>query len=162
MAPSPEIQARIDLLKGELEATIKSCGPRAKGGYWTSIILMIIAVGASIVGGIGGLSNQFSPQVTGLLALIPGAIALLVSNLKFQDKSNWHYRRMGGLIALRSRLLLQLPEAPTADHVAAIAKERDAMGERFHKEWEEKFSLNFAAFEQRKSDNAIPPPSPNG
>jgi hypothetical protein len=89
--------------------------------------------------------------LTGLLALIPGAIALLVSNVKFQDKSNWHFRRKDELAYLKSKLLLQLPEAPSADHVAATAKARDEMVARTHKEWEEKFSLNFAVFATKQT-----------
>jgi hypothetical protein len=148
---NPEIKARIETLTQELDSAISNSQPRARGNYWTSVILMIIAVGASVVGGVGGLSAKFGSQVTGVLALVPGAIALLASNIKWQDKSNWHYRRKNESLALRSRLLLQLPEEPTADNVAAVAKDRDIMEARMNKEWEEKFSLNFAVFATNKT-----------
>jgi hypothetical protein len=109
---------------------------------------MIVAVSASVVAGIGGLSTFFPSQVTGAIALVPAAIALLASNLKFHDKSNWHFERERELDALRSRLLFQLPEAPTPDNVAAIAKARDDMEARMNKEWKDKFTLNFAAFRE--------------
>ena len=154
MPPNPDVQARIDRLDKQLSSAGDRSSLRAKGNYWISLLLMLIAVSASVVAGIGGLSKQFGPQVTGALALIPGAIALVASNLKFQDKSSWHYRRLSALEALRSRLLLQLPEAPTVDDVASIAKDRDAMEERMQKEWDEKFSFNFAVFETKKDGTA--------
>lgn len=150
MPPNSDVQGRIDRLDRQLGLADRRSIIRAKGDYWISLLLMLIAVSASIVAGIGGLSSRFGPQVTGALALIPGAVALVASNLKFQDKSSWHYRRLSALEALRSRLLLQLPEAPTVENVAAIAKDRDAMEERMQKEWDEKFSFNFAVFEPRR------------
>ena len=41
--------------------------------------------------------------------------------MKFQSKSNWRYRKVDALNALRRQLVYELPESPTADHVAAIS-----------------------------------------
>lgn len=159
MPISPEIKERIDQLRAELETEITLCAPKAKGNYWISLILMSVAVIASVVAGIGGLSETFGSQITGFLALIPGAIALMASNMKFQDKSNWHYRKMYRLSELRSRLLYRLPESPTAADVAAIAKERDELVTETNGDWETRFSFNFSAFEARKGPSASTPPS---
>ena len=45
---------------------------------------------------------------------------------------------------------MQLPEPATANDIAAIARERDEMEERMSQEWEQRFSFNFAAFENKK------------
>lgn len=149
LTPSPEVRTRIDELRRELDDAIENAKIRAKGDYWISFFLMLIALGASAVAGIGGLSEKFGSQLTGSLALIPGAIAVLASNLKFQQKSNWHYRRCRASLALKSKLVLQLPETPTVDDVATLAAERDAMEVSMEREWVEKFSLNFAEFTHR-------------
>ena len=107
MIPSPEVRNRIDELRRELDDAIENAKIRAKGDYWISFFLMLIALGASAVAGIGGLSEKFGSQLTGSLALIPGAIAVLASNLKFQQKSNWHYRRCRASLTLKSKLVFR-------------------------------------------------------
>jgi len=102
MAPSLEVRNRIDELRRELDDAIENAKIRAKGDYWISFFLMLIALGASAVAGIGGLSEKFGSQLTGSLALIPGAIAVLASNLKFQQKSNCN--RPGRQIAQATRM----------------------------------------------------------
>jgi len=156
MPDSSEAKLRKDELARQLDDAIEEALFWARGNYRISLILMILAVCASITAGIGGLTDKFGAQLTGSLALVPGAIALLVSNIKFQDKSNWHYQRYYESAALKSRLLLQLPEIPTVDHIAGIAKERDEMEARLSKEWDDKFTLNFSAFDARKQQNTQP------
>src|SRR5437762_2750748 len=124
---STEIQSRMDILEKELDQEIRHAQPRAAADYWIAVILMILTVLSSVIAGIGGISKSFNPEVVGALALIPGAIALLVSYLKYQGKSSFHYKKIHSLKALKSRLRLQLPERPSADQIAALAKERDRL-----------------------------------
>jgi len=143
-----DLAGRIERLRTELTNVINSSGRLGAQLYWISLWLMLLVVISSIVAGAGGLSAYFPSQVTGLIALIPGAIALLAANLKFQEKSNWYYRRQNAAFALRSRLLLQLSNNPTWQDIASIAKDRDAMEASLLQEWHERHQLNFGDFEK--------------
>ncbi len=72
------------------------------------------------------------------------------STLKFQEKSNWHYRRKNGLKSLRRRLLYELPESPTTDNVAAISESFRQFEDLMLKSWEEELAFNWATFLRRK------------
>jgi hypothetical protein len=151
---SLEIESRRDLLAQELEQEIQRTGPKAIANYWIAVVLMLLTVLSSVVAGIAGISKWLGSEVVGVLALVPGAVSLLVSYLKYQAKSSFHYRKLYALQTLKSRLLLQLPEQPTADQIAAIAQERDRLREKMNVEWDDKFSLSWTAFEASKKERA--------
>ena len=143
MVNSAEVQKRKDLLESKLEGAISHYTLCSKVDYWITVILMLTALLASAGAGIGGITEKLTAQHTGALALIPGIIALDATTMKFQDKAHWHYRKRDALEALKSRLLFQLPEATSADSIAAIAADYDELNRTMSKEWEERFSLNF-------------------
>ena len=147
---SAEIKARLDLLERELDQEIQRAHTRAAADYWIAVFLMVLTISSSFIAGIGGISKWLGSEVVGVLALIPGAIALLVSYLKYQGKSSYHYRKAHKLKALKSKLRLQLSEEPTADQIAAIARDRDQLLIAMNNEWDEKFSLTWTAFEAKK------------
>ena len=154
MANTPEIENRIDLLKTELATGSKRALFRAKIDHWISIILMLLALGASGVAGIGGLSGVLSIKQTGAIALLPGVLALFASVLKFEGKSGWQYRKQQALDDLKDQLLLQLPESPTPDQIAAISRKRNELIRDMQREWEREFSLNWSSVQQvRHSEN---------
>jgi|SRR5882724_5375596 len=145
MANTPEIQNRIDLLKTELANGGKRARFRAKVDHWISITLMVLALGASGVAGVGGLSGVLSIKQTGAIALLPGVLALFASVLKFEGKSGWQYRKQQALDDLKDRLLLQLPESPTADQIAEIARKKNELIHDMQRQWEREFSLNWSS-----------------
>jgi hypothetical protein len=154
MVPTPEIKSRIDLLNRELDREIDHTWPKAATNYWLSIVLMLITILSSLIAGLAGLLKQLSQEQIGAIALIPGGIALLVSSLKFPGKSDFHYHRINALKALKSRLLLQLPEVPNAEQIAAIARDRDKLLMDMDEEWRRSFPLTWTSFEGKavKSD----------
>jgi len=140
------LTSRIDGLQAELLAAIKYERTRAVVDYWIAVTMMLVALGASAWAGFGGLFHGLTAEHAGSLALIPGVLALVESNLKFAGKSDWHYRKLYALENLSSRLRFQLPVAPSADQIAAIASERDQLKVAMNKEWEQKFPLIWTGF----------------
>ena len=88
----------------------------------------------------------WTAQHTGAIAFIPGAVAVIAATMKFEGKSNWHYRKLYGLNSLKSRLLYELPFEPSVDHVAAISKERRELITEMEREWEAVLSLSWSQF----------------
>ena len=119
---------------------------RPVADYWLALILMIVALISSIAAGLGGLAFGWTAQRTGAIAFIPGAIAVIAATMKFEGKSNWHYRKLYGFNSLKSRLLFELPLAPSVDHIAAISKERRELITEMEKEWEAVLSLSWSQF----------------
>jgi hypothetical protein len=111
---------------------------------------MLLALAASAAAALGGISGYLTAKQAGLFAAVPGAIALIASTLKFQEKSNWHYRRKNGLKNLRHRLLYELPESPTADNVAAISQGFREFEDLMRKSWEEELAFSWATFSRKK------------
>src|ERR1044072_3532871 len=122
MTTNSNIQGRIDGLLSELERNISHHQHRAKLDHHAAIWLMLIALLASAGAGLGGLFLDANAKVVGAIALLPGIMALIASTMKYQGKSHWHYRKRDSLSELKLRLLYELPEFPTADNVAAVAR----------------------------------------
>lgn len=89
-------------------------------------------------------------QVAGSIALLPAAVALIATSMKFQGKANWHYRKKEALEGLRCRLQFELPESPSADDVASISESFRGITEKMTKEWEKELALDFSYFAKKK------------
>lgn len=150
MPPSDEVRERISDLTDELNSGIKYDHLRDIANHWTAFWLMLLALAASAAAALGGISGHLTAQQTGFFAAVPGVIVLFGSTLKFQEKSNWHYRRKNGLKSLRRRLLYELPESPTADDVAAISEGLRQFEDLMLKSWEEELAFNWATFLRKK------------
>src|SRR5882762_6563796 len=112
MPTSEEIRKRITDLTDELDSGIAYDALRDTANHWTAFALMLLALAASAIAALGGISGFLTAKQAGFFAAVPGAIALVASTMKFQEKSNWHYRRKNGMKSLRRRLLYELPESP--------------------------------------------------
>jgi hypothetical protein len=153
MPPSEEIQKRITDLTRELDSAIPYDNLRDVANHWTAFGLMFFALAASAIAALGGISGYLTAKQTGFFAAVPGAIALFASTMKFQEKSNWHYRRKNGLKSLRRRLSYELPESPTADNVAAISEGLRKFEDLMQKSWEEELAFSWAAFTRKKEQD---------
>jgi hypothetical protein len=156
MTIEPEIQGRRDNLKQELNDQIERCDKRAREAHWLAISLMLIALTCSGLAGLAGIGGFLPKLLIGILALIPGGIAITATTFKPQARSSWHYRKADALGSLRSRLLYQLPVNPSADNVAAIARDRDKLIEQMQAEWDKEFVFNWAAFSAPSAHPAEP------
>lgn len=141
-----DFQARADGLEKQLNEDIRYEWTRAAGGYWTALTLMVAALVSSAAAGLGGLAFGWSGQLTGTIAFVPGVMAVVAATMKFEGKSNWHYRKLYSLMSLKSRLLYELPLAVSVDNIAAISRERRELITEMEKEWEAALSLSWSQF----------------
>jgi hypothetical protein len=142
----PEIQKRINSLRTELEQLSAYHKRIGLADHWISVWLMIITLASSIGAGIGGIFMNFSSQATGGLALLPGLMAIVASNLKFQGKSNWHFRKTEAVDGLMHKLIYELPLNPTAQDIATVSAALTKTKQDFLKEWEKAFQHNWDNF----------------
>jgi len=141
-----KIQRRAELLKSELEGSIHHYRRLAKNTYRMNVGIMVLAVGCSLVGGIGGLSEQIGTKVVGLFALLPGLLAVFSTTMKFQAKANQYYRRKDALKALRHRLIFELPVSPTEADIASISQQWGELNNRMNDEWERSLQFDWSHF----------------
>jgi hypothetical protein len=146
MAVNFDVQARADGLEKQLNDNIRFEHRRAAGDYWIALALMSIALISSAAAGLGGLAFGWTSRTTGAVALIPGAVAVIASTMKFEGKSNWHYRKLYGFKNLKARLLYELPATPSVEDVAALSKEQRDLITEMEKEWEAVLSLSWSQF----------------
>lgn len=144
MEPSPEILKRKQDLTNDLDAAIRRAGAHARLNHRLSIALMVAALVCSVAAGVGGVFFEMSGKKAGGLAVLPPLIAFVAVNLRFESKSSWHYRKKDGLTALRSRLLYQQPESPSADNIASVARDWGELNATAQKEWDRSLSLNWS------------------
>lgn len=133
-------------LEAELDGEIKREKHAAEIDYWIGVYLMIFALVSSFLAGIGGIAGWFSASVTGGIALIPGAMALVATTLKFEAKSDWHYRKQYALKGLKDRLRFESPLEISVEQISAIARERRELFDKLNKEWRGSLSLSWNQF----------------
>jgi hypothetical protein len=106
------------------------------------------SLGLYKIAAFGGIFFGWDSRIVGGLALIPGITALIASTMRFQGKSNWHYRYRDDLEALKSRLLYELPESPLVNHIAEISEaKRTLTGQmQMQKRFEDSFSMDWTNF----------------
>jgi len=90
------------------------------------------------------------PHLIGSLAAVPAAIALFGTTMKFQEKSNWHYRRKNGVKAFKFRLRFELPESPNANNVAAISLAFREFEGVMQQEWEKQLAFNWSTLSKKR------------
>jgi hypothetical protein len=144
------LQAKAGELLNILERDARRENSRARANHWTAMTLMIIAILASGLAGLGGLSSKLGVQTVAAIALLPGALALLSTTIKFDGRAIWHYRKKRELDALWRRLKFEMPTPPTADQTALISSERSALDKKLDVEWERDFPLSWGWFHTRK------------
>lgn len=150
MAISSEMQKRMDALARELQQAASEESHRAAISYLTSQTAIFVSLGCSVVAAIIGGVLGIHPRVVGEIAALPPLIAYIATSFRLEARQNWYYRKAVSLDALRSRLLYQLPEEPTAEHVSAIAAARDKLVIDMQHEWYETITKNFLEFKANR------------
>jgi len=160
-APSPagplaafsgELLDRKAKLSAELAAGRERECALGRHAYIWSQCLFTLALLCSVGAAICGLFFNASGRVVGGIAALPPLIAFLAVNLKLEERANWHYRKSNIFEALNSRLAYQLPETPTADNIAAIARDRDRAVAEMEVEWERTKSANWSQMLRQKHE----------
>jgi hypothetical protein len=150
MTNGSALQLKADELLDLIARDLRREHMRARANHWIGMILMVLAILASACAGLGGLTAKFGPQLTGGIALIPGAFALLSTTIKFDGRAMWHYRKKRELDALWRRLRFELPTPPTADQIARISTDRTAVDRKLDVEWEREFALGWGWFQAKQ------------
>jgi hypothetical protein len=143
MPSSHEIAERKARLDAELSEADRKAYGLAKSAYLWSQFLFILALCCSVAAVVSGVFFDISPKIVGGIAALPPLIAFVAINLKLEARSSWHYRKSYAMAALRSRLRFQLPEDPTAEHISAIAQDRDNVIDQMESEWDQTITVNW-------------------
>jgi hypothetical protein len=110
------------------------------------MMLKILAILASVFAGLGGFSAKLEAQSVGAIALIPGALGLLSTTIKFDGRAMWHYLKKRELDALWRRLKFEMPVPPTADQIGLISSGRCVLDKKLDAEWEKEFAPGWGWF----------------
>jgi hypothetical protein len=151
MEPSHEVLARKKALLKELETDIAASYRYANMHHQISGCLMLVALGCSVGAFVGGVWGRVDGKTLGGLAGLSPLIAFLAVNLKLEAKSSWYFRINDAFSSLRSRLEYQIPEIPTVEDVAMIAKDRENVKSAMQKEWDRGLAFDWSVFEKGHS-----------
>jgi hypothetical protein len=142
------IDERIRDLQTRLQGAADTERLRGRALHFLAHTAIAIALGASAVAGIGGVLFHLDSRIIGGFALIPGIASVVANSLKLQPKANFHFRKKNSLVGLERRLVYELPEEPSADNVAAIAKAWTELDTRTHDAWENDFVYDWSAMQK--------------
>jgi len=140
MDDQKEALLRREKLEQDLALEVRACLKRGRFNYFTSYLLRLVMVLSSVTAGLLGFAGG-DAQFLGGVALIPALIAFLSSNMKFQDKANWHYRKAEAFNGLRDELLYEVPCPISCAAVAAISNRKRECSDKMNFEWESSFSM---------------------
>jgi hypothetical protein len=144
------------MLESELGTLVHHYYKYGRWNYSTAFALRFSIVISSIIAGVGGLASALPHQVFAFIAFLPAALSVFATNLKYQDRANWHYRGKDALNRLLNRLRFELPDPPTPEAVAAISQEMSELNVAMSAEWEALFGLDTQLI--LRSETAKPPP----
>jgi hypothetical protein len=133
------LEDRKSKLLVDIENDRKSYLRNARWNYFTAQGMSWGSLAASGAAALLGLipSPSVDKWVVGGLAAISAALIAASRQLGFQQKANWHYRKVDRLRTLQRRLSYELPISPSADNIAAISSALSAIDTDMSKEWED-------------------------
>lgn len=147
---SQELSDRKTQLSAELQSGREKECTLGRNAYIWSQSLFTAALLCSVAAAVCGLFFDVSGKIVGGIAALPPLIAFVAVNLKLEERANWHYRKSNMFESLNSRLRYQLPEIPSADNIAAIARDRDKAVADMESEWEHIKATNFSEMLKQK------------
>jgi hypothetical protein len=118
--------------------------------------MLIASLGCSLAAAISGIFFSVSPKIVGAVATLPPLIAYVAVSFRLELRQNWYFRKSVELENLRSRLLYQLPEEPTAENISGIAAARDKLVSDMQREWYETITKNFLEFTAHRPPKPAP------
>ena len=111
----------------------------ARLNYAAVQVLSFTSSAASIAAALLGLipSQAIEKWQVGVVAAISPALVAASRQLGFQQKANWHYRKVDRIKTLQRRLAYEMPVSPDADNFAAISRAWSALDTDMSQEWED-------------------------
>ena len=107
----------------------------AQGLLWASLAASSLA---ALLGLVPSLSAAIEKWQLGLASALSVLFTTFSQQVGFQQRANWHYRKVHRIRTLRRRLQFELPTSPTADDIAAVSNARSAMDLEMSREWEDR------------------------
>ena len=92
---------------------------------------------AALLGLVPSLSAAIEKWQLGLASALSVLFTTFSLQVGFQQRANWHYRKVHRIRTLRRRLQFELPTSPAAADIAAVSNARSAMDLEMSKEWED-------------------------
>jgi hypothetical protein len=153
MSQQTDIQTRLDWLRSGLREETSRYLKLARRNYYFAYALMGLTLASSIAASAAAFAG-WSKEAVGLLALMPGFLAVIATGLKLQERANWHYRKYDDLNGLLRRALFDLPEMPTAADIAEVSHAWTKLDKDMSVEWENKLALDWSQAQSagRKDD----------
>ena len=137
MESDPQAQRSQTQLAAEFDNQIRHYFRLGRWNYRTAYGLRLGTLLASIVAGGLGLAH-IDPRIVGMVAFLPAAFTLLTTRMKFQDRSNWHYRKAEALQGFRSELLYRIVPLTSAG-IADLSRRETEKSLAMTLEWERLF-----------------------
>lgn len=94
-------------LQEKLEREIARLYGLAKFNYRAAYVLSTVAALASILAGLTVAGQWLPLSIRATLSALPGAILIFQDRLKFEERSNWHYRKLHAVEGLLHQLLYE-------------------------------------------------------
>jgi hypothetical protein len=133
------LASRATAMANRLETEHKWYLRSARINYAAVQVMSFGSSAAGVAAALLGLipSQTIEKWQVGLVAAISTALIAASRQLGFQQKANWHYRKVDRLKTLQRRLTYELPVSPSADNLAAISRAWSAVDTDMSKEWED-------------------------
>jgi hypothetical protein len=132
---SPEVKTRLELLTADLNETFARNTKRARGNNFASLCFTWGALLASCIAATAGVFELFPSKIVGAIAIVPGIISVFPTQLKFQERAHWHFRKRDQLQGIINELRYGIPEVPTVDDIRHIADKFTALNLTMGAEW---------------------------
>jgi hypothetical protein len=144
-----DLGEKLKLLSNELDTNSARELHLARWSHWLNVGAMAATLLTTGVAVVYGFMPGHSSQLTALLALLPGGIALLATSLKFQSRCDWHYKKHYALMALSRKVRIELPDVPTQEQLTDISQTLGKLEMDTEGSWEKELSLDWKHFESK-------------
>jgi hypothetical protein len=133
------LASRATVMRNTIEAERKSYLSSARLNYGGAQLIRFVSSTAGVAAALLGLipSQAVEKWEVGVVAAISPALIAAGRQLGFQQKANWHYRKVDRIKTLQRRLTFELPASPSADNLAAVSRAWSALDTDMSKEWED-------------------------
>jgi hypothetical protein len=144
MSETEKLQAAIARVGARLSKAQIDNRKRGTQDHWFTLSFLIGIILCSAASAVSGIIYKM-PQLTGILGVMPGCIAIAANMLKLQGKANWHDRKANAAGRLLARLFDENLH-PTEKDVRDISREWSEIEATMQKDWERLFPISFAEF----------------
>jgi hypothetical protein len=129
------VRRRLDMLMADLAEALARNTRRARANYLASIFFVWGALLASCLAAVAGVFELMSSKLVGSLALIPGIVSVFPTQLKFQERAHWHFRKKDLLQGIMNEARFGLPDPPSLGDIKHLAEKFTTLNLQMGAEW---------------------------